>query len=205
MTMRIETVARPCWEAIDGEREGIIYAFWHNRLFLMPYNSRDRKAAILISQHRDGELISRTMARFGFSSVRGSSSRGGGRALRRMPRLLKEGIDIAITPDGPRGPRYRVQPGVIYLARLSGRPVYPVTFAADRFRSFNSWDRFQVPRLFSRGVFVWGDPMRVGRGDDLEEKRSELEKVLGDITVRADNWFSRESAAAKRPTSTVER
>ncbi len=202
MTMRIETVARPRGE--ESEREGNIYAFWHNRLLMMPYISRGRKAAALISQHRDGELISRTMTRFGFSSVRGSSSRGGGRALRRMPGLLKEGFDIGITPDGPRGPRYRVQPGVISLARLSGRPVYPVTFSADRFRSFNSWDRFQVPRLFARGVFVWGEPMRVRRGDDLEEKRMELEASLADITARADTWFSGESPVTERPTSTVE-
>jgi hypothetical protein len=204
MTMRIEIVACPCWEARDGEREGIIYAFWHNRLLLMHYVSRGRRAAALISQHRDGEFISRTIARFGYSSVRGSSTRGGGMALRRMPRLLKGGTDIAITPDGPRGPRYRVQPGVIYLARLSGRPIYPVTFASDRFHSFNSWDRFQVPRLFSRGVFVWGEPMRVRRGDDLEEKRKELEAILGDITARADGWFSRESRLTERPNSIAE-
>ena len=118
--------------------------------------------------------------------------------------LLRAGFDIGITPDGPRGPRYRVQSGVISLARLSGRPVYPVTFAADRFHSFNSWDRFQVPRLFARGVFIWGEPMRVRRGEDLEEKRMELEARLADITTLADNWFSGESRVTERPTSTVE-
>ena len=204
MTMRIETIARPRWEEIDGDPEGIICAFWHNRLLLMPYASRGRKAAALISRHRDGELISRTVTHFGFSSVRGSSSRGGGRALRRMLGFLRSGFDIGITPDGPRGPRYRAQPGAIYLARLSGRPIYPVTFAADRFRSFNSWDRFQVPRLFSRGVVIWGEPMRVRRGDDLEGKRMELEAILADITAQADGWFSGETRLTERPTSTVE-
>jgi lysophospholipid acyltransferase (LPLAT)-like uncharacterized protein len=205
MTMRIETVSRPRWEESEREGEGVIFAFWHNRLLLMPYAARDRKVAVLISQHRDGELISRTMTRFGFSSVRGSSSRGGEMALRKMPRLLKEGYDVAITPDGPRGPRYRVQSGVISLARLSGRPVYPVTFAAERFRSFSSWDRFQVPRLFSRGVFVWGEPVRVRRGDDLEGKRMELEAILTDITARADDWFSRDSRMTEQPEPIVER
>jgi lysophospholipid acyltransferase (LPLAT)-like uncharacterized protein len=205
MTMRIETVARPRWEEMEADPQGIICAFWHNRLLLMPYASRGRKAAALISRHRDGELISRTVSRFGFSSVRGSTTRGGGGALRLMPRLLKEGYDVGITPDGPRGPRYRVQPGVIYLARLSGRPVYPVAFASDRFRSFGSWDRFQVPRLFSRGVFVWGEPMWVRRGDDLEEKRIELEAALTAITARADGWFSRDPRLSERRPSVVKR
>ena len=205
MTMRIETEARPDWDAMNDEKRGVIFAFWHNRLLLMPYISRGRQAAVLISQHRDGELISRTMSFFGFSSVRGSSTRGGGAALRRMPKLLRKGTDVAITPDGPRGPRYQVQPGAVYLARLSGCPVYPVTFASDRFRSFNSWDRFQVPKLFSRGVFVWGKPVRVVRSDDLEEKQRELEATLREITDRADRWFSHPAPAAEGRSTRGER
>jgi hypothetical protein len=202
-TMRIETESVPPWDAVNREKEGIIYAFWHNRLFLMPYASRGRETAVLISEHRDGELIARTMTSFGLSSVRGSSTRGGGRALRKMPRLLKEGTDVAITPDGPRGPRYRVQPGVISLARLSGRPIYPLTFGAERFRAFSSWDRFQVPGLFSAGVFVWGEPLTVKRGDDLEEKRLELEERLMEITRRADSRFGHQPEEAGERTVTV--
>jgi len=202
-TMRIETEGRPPWEEIDREREGVIFTFWHNRLFLMPYAARGRKAAVLISQHRDGELISRTMSFFGISSVRGSSTRGGGMALRRMPRLLREGSDVAITPDGPRGPRYRVQPGALYLARISGRPIYPVTFASDRFFSFNSWDAFQVPKLCSQGVFVWGPPLTVARGDDLEERQRELEKRLMEITRRADGRFGRSPLPAARTSTSL--
>lgn len=189
-TMRIETVSPPPWEELNRERGGVIFAFWHSRLLLMPYIYRGRDAAVLISRHRDGEIISRTMSRFGFSSVRGSSTRGGASALRQMPRLVREGRDLAITPDGPRGPARRVQPGIILTARLSGRPVLPVSFASQHFYSFGSWDRFQVPRPFSRGVFVWGEPLRVTREDDLEERRLALENVLNDITRRADEWFA---------------
>jgi lysophospholipid acyltransferase (LPLAT)-like uncharacterized protein len=189
-SMRIETVDPPPWEELNREKGGVIYAFWHNRLFLMPCIYRGRKSAVLISRHRDGEIISRTMGHFGFTSVRGSSTRGGASALRQMPRLVREGRDLAITPDGPRGPAYRVQPGVILTARLSGRPVLPVTFASDRFFSFNSWDRFQVPKPLSRGVFVWGEPLTVKRSDDLEQKRQELEDSLNGITARADGWFA---------------
>jgi lysophospholipid acyltransferase (LPLAT)-like uncharacterized protein len=189
VTMRIRTVSPPPWEELNREKGGVIFAFWHSRLLLMPYIYRGREAAVLISRHRDGEIISRVMERFGFSSVRGSSTRGGAGALRRMPRLVRDGRDLAITPDGPRGPACRVQPGVILTARLSGRPVLPVTFASDRFHSFGSWDRFQVPKPFSRGVFVWGEPLHVSREDDLEERRQTLEDSLNTITRRADNWF----------------
>ncbi len=185
-SMRLEEESPPPWEDLSRAREGIIVAFWHGRLLMMPLTYRGRRIAVLISQHRDGEIISRTVSTFGFSTIRGSSSRGGGRALRRMAALLKAGTDIAITPDGPRGPRHRVQAGVILLARLSGCPIYPLTFASDRFRSFGSWDRFQVPKFFSRGIFGWGQPLRVRESDDLEDKRQELERVLLEITTRAD-------------------
>ena len=188
-TMRIRSVSPPPWDELDRERGGVIFAFWHSRLLLMSYASRGREVAVLISRHRDGEIISRIIARLGYSSVRGSSTRGGATALRRMPRLVRDGKDLAITPDGPRGPSCRVQPGVILAARLSGRPVLPVTFASEHFHSFGSWDRFQVPRPFSRGVFVWGEPLRVSREDDLEERRQTLEDSLNAITRRADDWF----------------
>ena len=187
--MRIETVTPPPWDELNREKGGVIFAFWHSRLLLMPYISRGREAAVLISQHRDGEIISRTMSCFGFSSVRGSTTRGGAGALRKMPKLVREGLDLAITPDGPRGPARRVQPGIILTARLSGRPVLPVTFASEHSYSFGSWDRFQVPRPFSRGVFVWGEPLQVRRKDDLEERRVSLENSLNAITRRADGWF----------------
>ena len=191
-TMRIRTVSPPPWDELRREKGGVIFAFWHSRLLLMSYVARDRDVEVLISRHRDGEIISRIVARLGFSSVRGSSTRGGASALRRMPRIVRDGKDLAITPDGPRGPACRVQPGVILAARLSGRPVLPVTFASDHFHSFGSWDRFQVPRPFSRGVFVWGEPLRVSREDDLEERRQALEDSLNAITGRADDWFAKE-------------
>lgn len=186
VSMRIERVDEPDWEREYPEKEGVIFVFWHNRLFLMPYARRRRRVAVLISRHRDGELISRTMKSFGFDSVRGSTTRGGKSALRRMPEALREGYDIGITPDGPKGPRYRVQPGAVQLARLSGRPVIPIAFASSRPRRFGSWDRFQVPRPFTRGVFIWGPPLWVSRGDDIEGKRLDLEHSMTALTRRAE-------------------
>jgi lysophospholipid acyltransferase (LPLAT)-like uncharacterized protein len=188
-TMRIERIDEPRWEEDYPEKEGLIFAFWHSRLFLMPFAGRRRNVAALISRHRDGELISRTMKRFGFESVRGSTTRGGKTALRRLPDLLRRGWDVGITPDGPKGPPRRAQPGAVQLARLSGRPVIPIAFASSRPRTFNSWDRFQLPRLFSRGVFIWGEPLVAGKKDDLEEKRQALEDSMNALTDRADGLF----------------
>jgi lysophospholipid acyltransferase (LPLAT)-like uncharacterized protein len=189
-SMVIERVDEPHWEKEYPEKEGVIFAFWHNRLLLIPYASRGRKGVALISRHRDGELISRTVPRFGLESVRGSTTRGGREALRRLPDLLRAGYDVGITPDGPTGPPYKVQPGAVQLARLSGRPVIPVIFASSRPRVFNSWDRFQVPRLFSKGVFLWGPALWIGPDDDVEEKRLVLEKNMIALTARADGRFT---------------
>lgn len=195
-TMSIERIDEPRWEKEYPEKEGVIFAFWHNRLFLMPYAGRGRRSVALISRHRDGELISRTVKRFGLESVRGSTTRGGREALRRMPDMIREGYDVGITPDGPKGPPYRVQPGAVQLARLSGRPVIPIAFASSRPRTFNSWDRFQVPRLYSKGVFIWGPPLWVHEDSDVEEKRRELEKTMVELTSRADASFNEAAAGA---------
>jgi lysophospholipid acyltransferase (LPLAT)-like uncharacterized protein len=131
-TMRIR------WENLkmleDRTRSGkpCILAFWHGRMFLMPYGYRGKRVTVLISEHRDGEYISRTMKRFGFATARGSSTRGGAMALREIIRALKQGQDAAFTPDGPRGPREAVQMGVIAAARLSGAPIVPVAFGCSK-------------------------------------------------------------------------
>ena len=118
----------------DLSRSGrpFILAFWHGRMFLMPYSYTGTGVTILISEHRDGEYISRTMERFGFATARGSSTRSGAIGLREILRALQRGRDAAFTPDGPRGPREMVQPGVIAAARLSGAPIVPLTFACSK-------------------------------------------------------------------------
>jgi hypothetical protein len=113
-----------------GER--LILAFWHGHLLMMPYSYPGKRISALISEHHDGELIARTLLRMGFGVSRGSTTSGGARALRQMVRLVREGWDIAITPDGPRGPRHQVQPGAIELARLTGAPIVPVAFGASK-------------------------------------------------------------------------
>ena len=118
----------------DLYRQGqhIILAFWHGRQLMIPLAYHGRDVHILISRHRDGELISRTMARFGYHSVRGSSTRGGTAALRQLIKVARSGVDIAITPDGPKGPRYVAQPGAVQLAKVTGLPILPITFSCSK-------------------------------------------------------------------------
>jgi lysophospholipid acyltransferase (LPLAT)-like uncharacterized protein len=131
-TTRIRREIPEAVRGIQQRGDPYILAFWHGRLFLMPYAYTGRRIAILISEHRDGELISRTMHRFGFATARGSSTRGGAAGLREIVRMIRAGSDAAFTPDGPRGPREIVQPGVIAAARISGAPIVPVTFSCSK-------------------------------------------------------------------------
>ncbi|MFB0506569.1 MAG: lysophospholipid acyltransferase family protein [Thermodesulfobacteriota bacterium] len=195
-SMRIKVVNGQIQNEYHRRGEPAIGAFWHGRLLMMPAGYRGKKLTILISLHQDGELISRTANYFGFKSIRGSTTRGGFSAMREMLKASREGYDIAITPDGPRGPRYHVQNGIIELARRTGMAIIPLTFSASRKKMFRSWDRFLFPYPFSRGVFIWGEPVSVPRqmnGREFEQKRLLLERRLREMTDRADRYFEKEA------------
>ncbi len=170
--------------------EPFILAFWHGRIMMMPYCwPRKKTIRMLISQHRDGQFIARTVAHFGIYTVAGSSSKGGSAALRSMLRSLKQGECVGITPDGPRGPRMRASDGIVHVARMSGVPVIPCGFSARRRKVLGSWDRFTVASPFSTGVFVWGEPVRVPANatpEQLEEARLAIEAGLTHVTQSAD-------------------
>lgn len=133
LSMKIEWVHRERLKGLlktKGRR--VIYCFWHDRLLMMPFIALGQKATVLISQHMDGEYISSVVSRFGFRTVRGSSTRGGSLAIRRMVKEIKSGRHGAITPDGPRGPRHRVKDGAILLASLTGAPLVPLAFSSSK-------------------------------------------------------------------------
>lgn len=167
-----------------------IAAFWHGRMLPMPcFWDSDMTVYMLISEHPDGQLIARTIKHLGFDSIAGSSTRGGSGALRALIRALGDGACIGITPDGPHGPRMRVGEGVIALARLSGAPILPATYATNHQRILGTWDRFALAWPFGRGVLVWGDAVDVPRDADpdaLENARRRLEDSLNAITAEAD-------------------
>jgi hypothetical protein len=178
------------WDA----KEPFILAFWHGRILMMPKSWRQGvKIHMLISQHRDGELITRAVKPFGIDTIRGSTSKpgkakdkGGLAALREILRALKNGECIGITPDGPRGPRMRASDGIVTIARLSGTPIIPAAWSARRRWTFNSWDRFLVPGLFTRGVVVWGAPIDVPRDADAAQVDALRELVEARMIALAD-------------------
>jgi lysophospholipid acyltransferase (LPLAT)-like uncharacterized protein len=169
-----------------------LLVFWHGRLLMILHSYEGKKVGFLASPHRDGQVVGKALQRFGFQMILGSTTRKGFSAFKKMLKALQNGLDIAVTPDGPRGPRYKAQIGVIELSRLTGRSIIPVTFGASRKIIIKTWDRFLLPYPFSRGVFIWGEPIHVdpnGDRDHLEEKRFLLENRLNEITEQADHYF----------------
>ena len=193
-SMRLATRHRERVETLWRGGQNVIIAFWHGRGLLLSFAVREgarqgRRIHLLVSQHRDGEVIARAITYFGGSTVRGSSTRGGSEALRQMVQLARGGADLAITPDGPVGPSGTVHPGVIEVARITGLPIIPLSVGVSRGWHLGSWDRFLVPAPFSRGLFIWGEPIWVTREADaavLEQKRLELKAALDRMTEEAD-------------------
>jgi lysophospholipid acyltransferase (LPLAT)-like uncharacterized protein len=184
----VDTVI-PAWR----ERRPLIYALWHGRLLMVPWIAARlagvrgaRTIRVLASRSRDGELIARFVRRFGLDAVRGSSSRGGAAAVRALAAALRAGDDVVVAPDGPRGPRHRVQPGLAVLAAVSGAAVVPLAFAARPARLLGTWDAFLVPAPFARCVLVFGEAVHVARHEDRESARSRIEAALAAATDAAD-------------------
>lgn len=169
--------------------QGVIYAGWHGRTFLAASLFRGRGVWTLVSTSRDGEMQSRIFARFGFRIIRGSTGRGGARALLQACRVLQEGAEMAFTPDGPRGPSGVVQPGILAMAQRSGAAIVPVGVSASRRYLAPSWDRFLVPLPFSRGLMIFGSPMTVpanASSEELESLRRRLEDELHRLEREAE-------------------
>lgn len=176
--LRIERLGEGPLQELWASGEHVILAFWHDQLLLMAKGYRGAGANVLISASRDGEYIARTMNYFGIGSVRGSSNRRGREAFRELVDTAKHPVDLAITPDGPKGPRHEVKDGVVQLARLSGRSVVPMAFVSSRGYRFASWDRFLLPFPPGRGVFSFGEPLHYGKDDTVEGFRQRLQQAM---------------------------
>ncbi len=174
-------------------RQRIILAIWHNRLALSGIMYQlyarqyepDRRIAGLVSASRDGGLLAEIMENFGMVPIRGSSSRRGAQGLVEMTTCAERDYDLAITPDGPRGPCYEVQEGVITTAQLTGLPIVPVSYYLSWKFCIKSWDRFQVPLPFTRCDVITGKPITIPRelsDKQREEFRKQLEQALREIS-----------------------
>lgn len=184
----------PVGPNVDPRRPEIagryLYAFWHENLLLPAYTYGRPDIHILISQHADGELIAETCRHLHFSVVRGSTTRGGVEALRQMVRLGSD-AHLAITPDGPRGPRRQVQVGAVYLAARTGLPIVPIGIGYARAWRMSSWDRFAVPKPFTFGTVVTTPPIFVPPESDrdaLERQRLHMEQNLNHASELAERW-----------------
>jgi hypothetical protein len=165
-----------------------IMAFWHGRVLAATYYFRRRNIVVMISENFDGEWIARIIESFGFRTSRGSTSRGGRRALLQLKREMERGLPSGFAVDGPRGPARKAQPGAVWLAKLTGNPVVPFHMEASSYWNLKSWDRTQIPRPFSTVALTVGAPIDVPSEADeatLEAKRVELEQSLFALEQRA--------------------
>lgn len=194
LTVRVRNTAATRELIRRGRRDGGVYAFWHAHQLTAVWHLRGTGGHVLISASKDGEYIARVAIAMGLQPVRGSSSRRGASGLLELVRLVRSGAPAAITPDGPRGPRYSIHPGVLELARLSGRPIIPFAIGLSRFWEMPSWDRFRIPKPFSRGVCIMGEPLSIPREtDSVELKRlsDELQRRMLALEAEADELARR--------------
>jgi lysophospholipid acyltransferase (LPLAT)-like uncharacterized protein len=176
-------------DALRRTGKPFVYALWHGRLLALGYHHRNENVGALISRSADGEYIARVLENWGFIPARGSSSRGGMPALREMVRIARAGHCLAITPDGPRGPRQQVKPGLLVAAQLAGMPVLPITAACSNAWWPGKWDRFLIPKPFSTIRIAHEAPLCIARDagpEELEQKRQELEDTLNRMTQELD-------------------
>ncbi|HXB60687.1 MAG TPA: lysophospholipid acyltransferase family protein [Candidatus Acidoferrales bacterium] len=193
LTIRFRLDDRSGYLRGNAPSKRFVFALWHNRLALAPilYHryirkyEPDRQMAGLVSASRDGGLLTQILKYFGVETARGSSSRRGGQALVELTTCAEEGYDLTITPDGPRGPRYDAQEGVITTAQVTGLPIVPFSYYLSWKIRLNSWDGFQIPLPFARCEAVVGKPIFVPReisDEQRESYRKQLEQVLKEIT-----------------------
>jgi lysophospholipid acyltransferase (LPLAT)-like uncharacterized protein len=201
-TLRLRIVGSeevaPFWR----QSRAVIYVVWHGRILLIPWLSARlhrshgaRRPVVLTSLSRDGDLLARFVGSFGLSAIRGSSSRGGEAGLHELIAAVRRGVDVAIVPDGPRGPSEQLQPGVVMLAAVTGAPVVPLAVSARPCRRLSSWDRFLVPWPFARSVLVFGPAIHVERTADRTRAAKELERALAEVTGHADALAAGASAS----------
>jgi len=190
-TIRYETEGWENFQKIERDGKIPIYSFWHNRIFAGTYFFRNRGIVVITSQSFDGEYIARFIRRFGYGAARGSSTRGGVGALIEMIRLMKRGLPMGFTVDGPRGPKYVAKTGAVLLAKKTGNPIMPFVVETEKFWTINSWDNLRIPKFFTRAKVFIAEPIYVAKDADeteIEAKRKELQKKLDEMVKLGEQW-----------------
>jgi lysophospholipid acyltransferase (LPLAT)-like uncharacterized protein len=180
-TLRIHFKDKERLDQFRARRQAVILTFWHNQIFSQTYLFRFQQIVVMTSRHFDGEYIGRIIGSFGYGTARGSSTRGAVRALLELNKHLAEGRDVALTVDGPRGPVYRAKAGSVFLARKSGAPIIPMHCEPEAFWELNSWDRFRIPKPFTRVLLKFGEPIFVSPQEDesacVKRFQDELDRI----------------------------
>lgn len=182
--LRVENDART--QAVIEDGDGVILVTWHGRSLLPIYRYRNKNYCALISLSRDGDLQAENFRRFGFRLVRGSTGRRGVQATREILQVLRAGGVLTFTPDGPRGPSGKAQPGVVYFAQRTGRPIIPLGVSAFPRWRLGTWDRYLIPKPFARALWIYGEPIFVGPDDDLEHAARRVEEAITALEAEAE-------------------
>ncbi|HEX5075980.1 MAG TPA: lysophospholipid acyltransferase family protein [Gemmatimonadaceae bacterium] len=187
LTWRYRITNAAPWRELRLRRQPFIFAFWHGTMLPLVWTHRNEGVPVVISEHRDGEIIARIVERFGFRTIRGSSSRGAARALIAIVRELERGGEVAVTPDGPRGPARRFASGALVAAQRVGVPIVGVGVAASSAWRLKSWDRFMIPKPFSRVQIAYTVPTIVAASSarEAEGQAPRFESLLNDALAEA--------------------
>jgi lysophospholipid acyltransferase (LPLAT)-like uncharacterized protein len=188
-TWRMQAYGAESYQNLRRQAKPFAFAFWHGGLLPLVWRHRGEGTSVLVSLHKDGEIIARVCEALGLRTVRGSTTRGGGRALLGLVRELEAGYEVAVTPDGPKGPRHHFAPGALMAAQRAHAPVVPIGVHCSRAWHLKSWDRFMIPKPFARIVVVYGDPAYVAGSTPREatEEIGRFEALLAQVMEAAES------------------
>jgi lysophospholipid acyltransferase (LPLAT)-like uncharacterized protein len=192
-SVRTTVLGEKKYKELRSQGKPVIILIWHGRIFFAPYFFRRRGIMPLVSPSEDGEIIAQIIARWGYKALRGSSSHSIIKAWNEMKRELEKGGELIIVPDGPRGPGREMKPGAVKLAKETGALLVPFTFSSSKRKILKSWDRFLIPKPFTKFVAIYGNPISVETSLDsqeLETKRLEVQEYMIELDQRADSYFS---------------
>ena len=197
-TSKVNLKNRKKIENLLERNESFIYSFWHDQLLMCPLTwQSNSNIKVLISKHRDGDIIAQLISNLGFEAIRGSThktnkikNKGGLLSARKMIKSLKNGISIGISPDGPKGPRHKVSEGILSISRLSESVILPVGIGFKKKWVLNTWDKFIIPKPFNEITVVWGDPISaITNEKNNHQFKTKLESKMNNLTAQANKNY----------------
>ena len=197
-TSKVNLKNRKKIENLLERKESFIYSFWHDQLLMCPLTWQSNSSIkVLISKHRDGDIIAQLISNLGFEAIRGSThktnkikNKGGLLSARKMIKSLKNGISIGISPDGPKGPRHKVSEGILSISRLSKSVILPVGIGFKKKWVLNTWDKFIIPKPFNEITIVWGDPISaITNEKNIHQFKIKLESKMNNLTAQANKNY----------------